>query len=173
MLGIKRRDLITVLSAAAAWPIAVRAQQPERMRRIAVLIGDRAENDPTGIASVSAFTWVLEQLGWTDGSNVRIEIRWAAADVELNAKFAKELVGFHPDVILSASTPGTAAVKRETQTIPIVFVVVADPIGEGFTASLAHPSGNLTGFTYVESSMIGRWFQLLTEIAPGIKRVSQ
>jgi putative ABC transport system substrate-binding protein len=94
------------------------------------------------------------------------------ADVELNAKFAKELVGFRPDIILSASTPGTAAVKRETQTIPIVFVLVADPIGEGFAASLAHPSGNLTGFTYVESSMIGKWFQLLTEIVPSIKRVA-
>ena len=168
-----RREFITILGdAAVAWPLAARAQQGDRVRRIGVLIGDRDENDPTGIASVSAFTRALEQLGWINGRNVRIDIRWAAADVELNAKFAKELVGFRPDVILSASTPGTAAVKRETQTIPIVFEGVADPIGEGFAASLAHPGGNLTGFTYVESSMIGKWLQLLTEIAPSIKRVA-
>src|SRR5262249_2164225 len=104
--------------------------------------------------------------------NVRIDIRWAAGDVELNAKFAKELVGLGPDVILSASTPGTRAVARETQSIPIVFVVVADPIGDGFAASLARPGGNLTGFTNMESSMVGKWLQLLTEIAPNIKRVA-
>ena len=169
---LRRREFIATLGGAAAWPLAARAQQGDRVRRIGVLIGDLAENDPIGIASVSAFTRALEQLGWINGRNVRIDIRWAAADVELNAKFAKELVGFRPDVILSASTPGTAAVKRETKTIPIVFVVVADPIGEGFASSLAHPGGNLTGFTYVESSMIGKWFQLLTEIVPSIKRVA-
>ena len=155
---IQRREFITLLGGAAAWLLAARAQQRDRVRRIGVLIGDLAENDPIGIASVSAFTRALEQLGWTNGRNVRIDIRWATADVELNAKFAKELVGFQPDVILANSTPGTAAVKRETKTIPIVFVVVADPIGEGFASSLAHPGGNLTGFTYVESSMIGKWF---------------
>src|SRR6516225_419933 len=169
---MRRREFIAGLAGATAWPVVVQAQQPERMRRIAVLIGDLAQNDPTGIANISAFTRALERLGWTDGRNVRIDIRWAAADVELNAKFAKELVGVRPDVILSGSTPGTAAVKRETQTIPIVFVTVADPIGEGFAASLAHPGGNLTGFTYLESSIISKWFQLLTEIAPGIKRVA-
>jgi putative ABC transport system substrate-binding protein len=169
---IPRRQFITLLSGAAAWPLAARGQQGDRVRRIGVLIGARVENDPTGIASVSAFTRALEQLGWTNGRNVRIDIRWAAADVELNARFAKELVGFQPDVILSESTPGTAAVKRETKTIPIVFVVVADPIGEGFASSLAHPGGNLTGFTYVESAMIGKWFQLLTEMAPSIKRIA-
>jgi putative tryptophan/tyrosine transport system substrate-binding protein len=169
---MRRREFIAGLGSAAAWPVVGRAQQSERMRRIGVLIGDLAENDPTGMAYVSAFTRALEQLGWTDGRNVRIDIRSAAADVELNAKFAKELVGFRPDVILSESTPATAAVKRETQAIPIVFVLVADPIGEGFAASLAHPGGNLTGFTFLESSMIGKWFQLLAEIAPGIKRVA-
>ena len=170
---IARRDFITLLGGAAAtWPLAARAQQGERVRRVAVLVGDVAENEPTGIAWVSAFTRALEQLGWTDGRNVRIDIRWGAADFELNAKFARELVGLRPDVILVSSTPGTAAVKRATQTIPIVFVIVADPIGEGFAASLARPGGNLTGFTYVESSMAGRWLQLLTEIAPSIKRVA-
>jgi putative ABC transport system substrate-binding protein len=168
---MKRREFISGLGATA-WPLAARAQQPERTRRIAVLIGDRAENDPIGMADFSAFTQVFEQLGWTDGRNVRIDIRWAAADLELNAKFAKELVSLRPDVILSASTPGTAAAKRETQTIPIVFVVVADPIGEGFAASLAHPGGNLTGFSFLESSMIGKWLQLLTEIAPSVKRIA-
>ena len=169
---MNRREFIALLGGAAAWPLAAHAQQGDRVRRMGVLIGDRDENDPTGIASVSGFTRALEQLGWTNGRNVRIDIRWATADVELNAKFAKELVGFQPDVILANSTPGTAAVKRETKTIPIVFVVVADPIGEGFASSLAHPGGNLTGFTYVESSMIGKWFQLLTEMAPSIKRVA-
>jgi putative ABC transport system substrate-binding protein len=169
---MRRREFIAGLGYAAACPVVARAQQPDRMRRIAVLIGDLAENDPTGIASVSAFTRALEQLGWTDGRNVRVDIRWASADVELNAKFAKELVGFRPDVILSESTPGTAAVKRETPAIPIVFVGVADPISEGFAASLAGPGRNLTGFTTAESSMIGKSFQLLAEIASNIKRVA-
>jgi putative tryptophan/tyrosine transport system substrate-binding protein len=109
---MKRRQFIAGLGSAAAWPLAARAQQGDRVRRIAVLIGDLAQNDPNGIANISAFTRALERLGRTDGRNVRIDIRWAAADVELNAKFAKELVGLRPDVILSGSTPGTAAVKR-------------------------------------------------------------
>jgi putative ABC transport system substrate-binding protein len=167
-----RREFITLLGGAAAWPLAARAQQPEGMRRIAVLSGDLAENDPTGIAYVSAFIRALQQLGWTEGRNVRIDVRWAAGDVELNAKFAKELVSLRPDVILSASTPGTRAIARETHNIPIVFVVVADPIGDGFAASLARPGGNLTGFTNMESSMVGKWLQFLTEIAPNIRRVA-
>jgi putative ABC transport system substrate-binding protein len=139
---MKRREFIAGLGSAAAWPVVARGQQPERMRRIAVLMGDLAENDPIGIANFSVFTRALEQLGWTDGRNLRIELRWAAADVELNAEFAKELVGFRPDVILSGSTPGTAAVKRETQTIPTVFVGVADPIGERFAASYGTSLGH-------------------------------
>jgi len=170
---MRRRDFVALLGgAAAAWPLAARAQQSNQARRIGVLSGYLAENDPTGIAYVSAFTRALQQLGWTDGNNVRIDVRWAAGDVELMRRFARELVALHPDVILSASTPGTAAIKRETRTIPIVFVVVADPIGDGFAASLAHPGGNLTGFTNMESSMVGKWLQLLTEIAPSIRRVA-
>jgi putative tryptophan/tyrosine transport system substrate-binding protein len=169
---MRRREFITLLGSTATWPLAAKAQEPQRMRRIGVLAGDLAENDPTGITNVSAFTRALQQLGWIDGRNVRIDVRWAASDVELMRRLAKELVDLQPDVIVSASTPGTAAVKRETRTIPVVFVVVADPIGEGFTVSLAHPGGNLTGFTNMESSMVGKWLQLLTEIAPSVRRVA-
>jgi putative tryptophan/tyrosine transport system substrate-binding protein len=172
LLMIKRREFIAGLGGAVAWPLATRAQQPEVVRRIGVLAGDLAENDPTGIAYVSAFTRALQQLGWIDGRNVRIDVRWAASDVELMRRSAKELVDLQPDVIVSASTPATAAVKRETRTIPVVFVVVTDPIGEGFTVSLAHPGGNLTGFTNSESSIAGKWLQLLTEIAPSVRRVA-
>jgi putative tryptophan/tyrosine transport system substrate-binding protein len=172
MLAVRRREFISLFGSAAAWPVMARAQQPERTRRIGVLAADLAENDPTGIAYVSAFTRALQQLGWIDGRNVRIDVRWAASDVELMRRFAKELVNLQPDVIVSASTPGTAAVKRETRTIPVVFVVVTDPVGEGFTASLAHPGGNLTGFTNTEFSIAGKWLQLLTEIAPNVRRVA-
>jgi len=133
---MKRRQFITLLGGAAATcPLAARAQQGDRVRRIGVLAADLAENDPTGIANVSAFTRAFQQLGWIDGRNVRIDVRWAASDIELMRRFAKELVDLQPDVIVSASTPGTAAVKRETRTIPVIFVVVSDPIGEGFTAN--------------------------------------
>jgi putative ABC transport system substrate-binding protein len=169
---MRRREFISLLGSTATWPLAAKAQQPQRMRRIGVLAGDLAENDPMGIGYVSAFTRALQELGWINGRNIRIDVRWAAADLELMRRFAKELVDLQPDVIVSASTPGTAAVKRETQTNPIVFVVVADPIGEGFAASLAHPGANLTGFTNMEPSVVGKWLQLLTEIAPNVRRVA-
>ena len=166
---MRRRDFVALLGgAAAAWPLAARAQQSNQARRIGVLSGYLAENDPTGIAYVSAFTRALQQLGWTDGNNVRIDVRWAAGDVELMRRFARELVALHPDVILSASTPGTAAIKRETRTIPIVFVVVADPIGDGFAASLAHPGGNLTGFT----NMNRRWWASGCNYSPRLRPAS-
>ena len=165
---IRRREFITLLGGAAAWPLAARAQQGDRVRRIGVLIGDLTENDPIGIASVSAFTRALEQLGWTEGRNMRMDLRWAAADVELNAKFAKELVGFRPDVILSESTPGTAAVKRETSAIPIVFVGVADPVGIGFVDGLPRPGGNATGFSVFEYGIAPKWLELIKEIAPRV-----
>jgi hypothetical protein len=141
-IHIRRREFIVALGGTAvAWPLAPRAEQPEPMRRIGVMI-EFDEKDPEAKAYPSGLTRGLAQLGWIDGRNVRIDIRWAAANVERMQVFAKELVDLRPDVIVTSSTPVTAAVQRETQTIPIVFVTVADPIGAGFVASLPHPGGN-------------------------------
>jgi putative ABC transport system substrate-binding protein len=169
---MKRREFITLLGGtAAAWPFAAHAQQSDRMPRIGVLI-EFDEVDPEAKGYLSGFTEGLAQLGWTDGRNVKIDVRWAAGSVVRMRTFAKELVDLKPDVIFSSSTPVTAAVQQETRTIPIVFAVVADPIGAGFVASLSRPGGNITGFTYVEAEMAGKWLELLTEIAPGTKRVA-
>jgi putative ABC transport system substrate-binding protein len=167
---MNRRDMIALLGGVVAWPVAARAQG-ERVRRIGVL-SEFDEGDPEARAYLSRLTEGLAQLGWTDGRNVTIDVRWAAGSVERMRTLAKELVDLQPDVILSSSTPATAAVQRETRTIPIVFVVVADPIGAGFVASLSSPGGNLTGFTNMEATMVGKWLELLTEIAPRIKRVA-
>jgi putative ABC transport system substrate-binding protein len=141
------------------------------MRRIGVLMsGD--ENDPEGKARLSGFTEGLAELGWTDGRNMRMDVRWAAAAVDRMRMFAKESVDLQPDVILANTTPVTAALQRETRKIPIVFVNVADPVGSGFVASLPRPGGNLTGFSNLEASMAGKWLELLTEIAPGVKRAA-
>jgi putative ABC transport system substrate-binding protein len=148
-----------------------RAQQPDRMRRIGVLMTD-GENDPEGKAHLSEFKQGLAELGWTDGRTVRTDVRWGAGNVDLMRMFAKELVDLRPDVIISESTPGTAALERETRTIPIVFAAVADPIGSGFVASLPRPGGNITGFAFIEASMASKYLQLLTEIAPGVKRAA-
>jgi putative ABC transport system substrate-binding protein len=168
---MRRRKFITLLGGAAAWPLAARAQQAEPMRRIGVII-EFDEKDPEAKAYPSGLTRGLAQLGWTDGRNVRFDIRWAAASVERMQVFAKELVDLRPDVIVTSSTPVTAAVQRETQTIPIVFVTVADPIGAGFVASLPHPGGNLTGFANLEKSIAGKCLGLLMDIAPSVKRVA-
>jgi putative tryptophan/tyrosine transport system substrate-binding protein len=170
---MNRRDIIALIGgAAAAWPVAAaRAQQDGRVRRIGVL-SEFDEVDLEARAYLSGFIEGLAQLGWNDGRNVKIDVRGAAGSVERMRTFAKELVDLQPDVILSSSTPVTAAVQRETRTIPIVFAVVADPIGAGFVASLSRPGGNLTGFTNMEAAMVGKWLELLTEIAPGIKRVA-
>jgi putative ABC transport system substrate-binding protein len=168
---MKRREFITLLGAAAAWPLAARAQQAERMRRIGVLM-PFAENDPEGVAGLAGFVQGLAQLGWIDGRNVRMDLRWAAGSVDRTRMFAKELVDLQPDVILAHSTPATAALQRETRTIPIVFAGVSDPVGVGFVAGLPHPGGNLTGFIHMEASMGGKWLELLTEIAPGVKRAT-
>jgi putative ABC transport system substrate-binding protein len=170
-LPMRRRDLITWLGGAAAWPVVARAQQGERIRRIGVLIA-AGENDPEGKARLSAFTEGLAELRWTDGRTVRIDVRWAAGNVDLMRMFAKELVDLRPDVIISEATPTTAALQRETRTIPIVFTSVADPIGSGFVASLPRPGGNITGFAFIEASMAGKYLELLTEIAPGVKRAA-
>ena len=153
---MKRRDFISLVGGAAAtWPLAVRAQQPGRMRRIGVLMGV-GENDPEGKASLAAFTQGLADLGWTDGRNLRMDVRWAAADVDRMRILAKELVDLQPDVILANTTPVTAALQRETRTIPIVFAAVSDPVGDGFVAGLPRPGGNLTGFITEEASMAGK-----------------
>ena len=166
---MRRREFIAGLAGAAAWPLAVGAQQSERMRRLGVLI-PREENEPEAKDWLSAFTQELAELGWTDGRNVRIDVRWASG-IDRARMYAKELVDLQPDVILSQSTPVTAAFQRETRTIPIVFVFVADPVGSGFVASLPRPSGNITGFIDEEAGMASKWLELLTQIAPGVKRV--
>src|SRR6202521_4973319 len=169
---MRRREFIMGLGGAAiAWPRAAHAQQADRMRRIGVLTGF-GENDPEGKAYLAGFTRELAELVWTDGRNLRMEVRWAGADVDLMRMFAKELVGLRPDVILANTTPVTAALQRETRTIPIVFVTVADPVGDGFVASLPGPGGKITGFITQEAAMAGKWLELLTEIAPGVKRAA-
>jgi putative ABC transport system substrate-binding protein len=169
---IRRREFITLVGgAAASWPFAARAQQDSRMKRIGVLM-QFAESDPVATAQLSGFMQGLTQLGWTDGRNARMDLRWAAGSVDRDRMFAKELVDLQPDVILAHTTPATAELQRETRTIPIVFAVVSDPVGVGFVASLPRPGGNLTGFVHMEASIGGKWLELLTEIAPGVKRAT-
>ena len=157
--------------AAAAWPLAARAQPGERMRRVGALMG-RVENDTEGQARMAAFREQFEKLGWIEGRTVRTDIRWQTQDVDSLRRFAKELVGLQPDVILSESTPPTAALLQQTRTIPIVFAVVSDPIGSGFVANLARPGGNVTGFLNIEGSLGGKWMELLKEVAPRVARVA-
>jgi putative tryptophan/tyrosine transport system substrate-binding protein len=169
---MRRRDFIKgIVGSAILWPLAAHAQQAERMRHIGVLMG-YSENDPEAEAYLSGFTQALQQLGWTDGHNVRMQVRWAFGNVDTMRKSARELVDLQPDVILSNTTPTSTALKQETQRIPIVFVIVSDPVGAGLVASLAHPGGNLTGFVFTEAQMGGKWMELLTEIAPSLKRAA-
>jgi putative tryptophan/tyrosine transport system substrate-binding protein len=168
---MRRREFIAGLGAAAAWPLAGRAQQVTRLRRIGMLMAAN-EIDPEPKAELSGFTQWLVELGWIDGRNLRIDVRWAAGNFERMQQFAKELVGLQPDVILAHTTPATAALQKETQAIPIVFCNVADPVGAGFVASLSHPGANLTGFLLMEAGMVGKWLELLTEVAPEVKRAA-
>jgi putative ABC transport system substrate-binding protein len=169
---MRRRELMTFLGGAAVvWPLAARAQQRAGMRRIGVLMAF-AEGDPGGQARVAAFREGLQKLGWAEGRNVRIDTRWATADVAWIHRAAKELVASRPDLILSNSTPTTAALMQLTRTIPIVFAVVSDPVGSGFVASLARPGGNATGLTNIEPTMAGKWLELLREITPRVNRVA-
>jgi putative ABC transport system substrate-binding protein len=169
---MRRREFISLVgSAAASLPLVARAQQPERMRRIGVLMAFD-ENDPKTKGWFSNFTQGLAELGWTDGRTVRMDVRWAAGSVDLMRTFAKELVQLQPDVILTGATPATAAVQRETHTIPIVFTVVSDPVGAGFVVGLPRPGGNITGFTNVEAALGGKWLGMLKEIAPRVGRVA-
>jgi putative tryptophan/tyrosine transport system substrate-binding protein len=168
---MKRREFITLLGGAAGWPLAARAQQGERMRRVGVLMAFD-ENDPEAKAYLSGFTRGLVELGWTNDSNLRMDVRWAAGNVDRMRMSAKELLDLQPDVILAHGTPATAAFQRETRTIPIVFASVSDPIGDGLVASLPRPNGNITGFISQEATVAGKWLELLTEIAPSVKRVA-
>src|SRR5215472_3289310 len=171
-LPLQRRAFITLLGgAAAAWPLAARAQQTEQTRRIGVLMA-YAEGDREARAWIAAFRQELQKFGWTEDRSIRIEIRWATTDEALLQRFAKELIALQPDLILSSSTLSTAALLRQTRIIPIVFATVADPVGDGFVASFPRPSGNATGFTTVEASMAGKWLELLKEIAPRTARVA-
>ena len=166
-IPMRRREFVAGLGLAAAWPLAGRAQQG--MRRIAALIGF-AEDDPATQRRVAAFLKALAELGWTPNRNIAIEFRYGAGDAARNAVLAKELVGLNPEVIFVNSTSSTAAVHRETRTIPVVFATVSDPVGSGFVTSLAHPGTNFTGFINVEASIAGKWLGLLKEVAPGLKR---
>jgi putative ABC transport system substrate-binding protein len=167
---MRRRDFITLLGGAAAWPLVARAQQGDRMRRIGVLMGD--ENDPFNKSLISAFTQALAGLGWIEGRNVRMDFRYAGGDGNRIRALAQELVGLQSDIIVTDSTRATAALQRETRTIPIVFVGVVDPVGSGLVAGLARPGGNISGFAGFEASFGGKWLELLSEIAPGLKRAA-
>jgi putative ABC transport system substrate-binding protein len=169
---MRRRDFVTLLGGAAfAEPLAVSAQQTDRMRRVGVLMG-YGEADPEAKALLAELTHGLSATGWIEGRNLRMDVRWAPGRTDLMRTFAKELVQLRPDVILSDSTPVTAALKHETSTIPIVFAAVADPVGSGFVASLSDPGGNITGFSSVEASIASKWLELLTGIAPDLKRAT-
>jgi putative ABC transport system substrate-binding protein len=164
---MRRRDLITLLGGAAAWPVVARAQQGDRVRRIGVLMaGD--ENDMK--ANLSAFTQAIAGLGWTEGRNVRMDLRWGGTDANRMQALAQELVGLQPDIILTGGTSATLAVQPETRTIPIVFANVGDPVASGVVPRLDRPSGNVTGFAALEPSLAAKWLELLSEIAPGLKR---
>src|SRR6266478_8792129 len=168
----RRRDFIALLGGAAApWPLMVRAQQPDKLRRIGVLMAPAA-SDPVAGTYLSRFAQALHEVGWTAGSTVQMDVRWASGELDRMRTHAKELVALQPDVILSNGTAVTAALQRETKTIPIVFVTVSDPVGSGFVAGLPRPGGNITGFINLEAGMGGKWLELLTEIAPGVKRVA-
>jgi putative tryptophan/tyrosine transport system substrate-binding protein len=168
---MKRREFIVGLGSAAGWPLVARAQRAEHVRRIGVLMG-LDETDPLGKARISAFTQALADLGWVDGRNVRMDLRWHRGDSNRIRALAQELVGLQPDIIVTGGTAGVVAVQRETRTIPIVFANVIDPVASGLVARLDHPSGNITGFATFEATLGGKWLNLLSEIVPGLKQAA-
>jgi len=168
---VKRREFITLLGGAvAAWPIAARAQQGERMRRIGLLMG--TADDPEGQARVMALKQGLQELGWTDGRNIQIETRFTGADAGRIQAHATELVALAPDIIVGQTTPVIRALRQATSFIPIVMAAVNDPVEQGFVSSLAHPGGNITGFALVDFQMVGKWLEMLKEAAPGVSRAA-
>jgi len=169
---MQRRQFITFFgSAVATWPLVARAQKREQIARIGVLMSAAAE-DPEGQSRFAAFRQALQKLGWTEGQNVRIDVRWAAADAALERKFATDLVSLTPDVILATASPTVAALQSVTRTVPIVFAHSVDPVGAGFVDSLARPGGNATGFVLFEYGIAAKWLELLKEIAPNVARVA-
>ena len=168
---MRRREFLSVLGGAAAWPISAQAQQSNQVRRVGALIGG-AESDPEFQARLAVFRQSLEKLGWSEGKNIRIDYRFTAASRERTEIFAKELVALQPEVIFASSTLPAAALQRESRTIPIVFGIVGDPIASGFVVSLPRPGGNMTGFTSLESSISGKWLGMLKEIAPHVSRAA-
>src|SRR5262245_5684522 len=170
---MRRREFISLLggAATAAWPLAAWAQQTGKIRRIGVLM-NYASDDAEGQARLAAFHQGLQQLGWTVGRNVQIDYRWGAGNADRIRKFAAELVALAPDVILSAGSPSVAALQQTTDTVPVVFVTVVDPVSSGFVDSLARPGGNITGFAVYDYSIGGKWLELLKEIAPGMRRAA-
>ena len=169
---MERRGFISLLcGAAVAWPLVARAQQPDGMRRIIMLMGN-AENDPNGKVSTDAIRQSLKELGWTEGRNIRIEYRWTAGSPDRASAYAKEVATLNPDAVLANGTQVLTALQQTTRSIPIVFVVVADPLGAGFVRDLAHPGGNITGFSTFEREIGGKWLELLKEIKPDLQRVA-
>ena len=168
---MRRREFIQIFGVVATWPLLARAQQPDRMRRIAVLMAF-ADGDQEAQAWVVAFREELQKLGWAEGRNIRIDTRWGAIDLDSRQRFAKELVALQPDLILSSNTHTTAALLQQTRTIPIVFANNSDPVGSGFVASFPQPGGNVTGFVNLEFTMANKWLELLKEIAPRVNRVA-
>jgi putative ABC transport system substrate-binding protein len=167
---VKRREFITLLGGAAAWPVAARAQQAERVRRIGLLMG--TADDREGQARVTALKQRLQELGWTDGRNIQVETRFGGADAGRIRAHAAELVALAPDVIVANSTPVIRAVRQATSSIPIIMAAVNDPVEQGFVSSLAHPGGNITGFALINFQMVGKWLEMLKEAAPGVARAA-
>src|SRR6516162_10419129 len=170
MSDIRRREFMILLGGAAAWPLAARAQQPDRVRRVGVLMG--IADDLEGQARLAVFRQALQALGWSEGRNIQFIYRWSGGDVAHARQFAKELLALRSDVILTNSPPATVAVRDITRTTPTIFVQVSDPVGAGVVQSLARPGGNLTGFTNFDLSTAGKWLELAKGIAPNITRVA-
>ena len=168
---MKRRTFITLFGGAAAWPLAARAQQPERIRRIGVLLNITAD-DPESQIRLAAFRQGLQQAGWSVGGNIRIDYRWAADDAELFRKYAAELVALAPDVFLASGNPSVTALQQATRSVPIVFAPIGDAVASGFVESLARPGGNITGFSAFEYSLSGKWLELLKELSPRVSRAA-
>src|SRR5947209_12293190 len=168
---MRRREFIMLLGGAAAWPLGARAQQAERIRRVGVLMAV-AETDTDVRSGVAIFQQSLQKLGWNDGRNIRIDYRWGDADAGRIQALAKELVGLQPDVLVAHSTPSAKGLLQATHSIPIVFLTVTDPLGQGLVASLSRPGGNITGFSVFEFSLGTKWLEMLKQIAPGVRRVT-
>jgi putative ABC transport system substrate-binding protein len=168
---MRRREFITLLGGAAAWPLAALAQHAERVRRVGLLIA-QAEDDPQMGPYLQGFERALQELGWIEGRNIHVDYRFGASDPDRIQRFAREFVNSQPDLIVGHTTPVTAALARETKTIPIIFVVVSDPVGSGFVASLSRPGGNMTGLVNIEASMSGKWIEFLREISPQLARAA-